>query len=259
MQNEIKQNRNKILISLDLDNYSSSFIKPLVMLASQLNADLCGLLIEETELQKIANLPFSREITFPAALTRDLNKDLIARHLKQYTETYRKTLEELSQLANISCSFRTSKGPRIESVLSESCEFELAILLPEKHSSLKARQSEHLEELINPAVVFYNTSLQSQKAAQIIRSLADNSVLHQLKIITQNDIPIESIRNQFSLDKVNVEYQHIQSYDVSSIISLSGTQKPGLLILPLNDTPNMQIHEIRNILETLDCPLLMVR
>jgi|GEM_PF-3844018 len=259
MKNEIEKNINQILVSLDFDDYSSLFIEPLVMLASQLEADLCGLFFEDSQLQKIANLPFSREITFPSALIRNLNSDHIAQHIKQNTELLRNTMKELSLLSNVTCSFRTVKGPRIESVLNESNNFELIVLLPEKYSSLKIRRSEILDELINPAILFYDGSRQAQKSTHIIRSLVDSGVLHQLNILTLNhDFEVE-LNEQIPFDKIDINYRHVDSYEISNIISLLKSQKTGLLVLPLEDKLINQSEEIKKILDVLGCPLLLVR
>ena len=259
MQNEIEKSINRILVSLDFDDYGSSFIEPLVILASQLKADLCGLFIEDSELQQVANLPFSREITFPMAHTRELDSDHIARHLKQHAETLRKMMKEFSQLSNVSCSFRTAKGPRIESVLSESYDFQLVILLPEKYSSLKNKRPEKLAELINPTVLLYDGSRQTQKSAYIVKSLANNGELHQLKILTLDHDSEVIAKQQFPFDKLKIEYIHIDSYKISNIVSLIGSQKTGLLILPLENELINQSKEIRKILDVLGCPLLLVR
>ena len=259
MKNEIEKEINRILVSLDFDGYSSSFIESLVTLASQLNADLCGLFIEESELQQVANLPFSREITFPLAHTRELNSDQIARHLKQHAETLREMMKSLSQLSNVACSFKTAKGPRIESILNESYDFQLVVLLPEKYSSLTAKRPARLEELINPTVLLYDGSKQAQKSAYIIKSLADKGELHQLKILTLDHDSEVLAKQQFSFDNVDIDYQHIDSYDISTIISLIESQKTGLLILPLEDELIKQSNEIRKILDVLKCPLLLVR
>lgn len=259
MNSETEKTINRILISLDFDSTGSSFIEPLVKLASQLNADLCGLFIEDSALQQVANLPFSHEITFPLAHTRDLNSDQIARHLKQHAETLREMMENLSRLSNVACSFKTAKGPRIESVLSESYGFQVVVLLPEKYSSLTAKQPARLEEIINPTILLYDGSEQAQKSAYIVKALADKGELHRLKILTL-DYDSEVLAKQlFTFENVDVDYQHINVYDISSIISLLEIQKTGLLILPAEDKLIGQSKQIRKILDVLKCPLLLVR
>lgn len=260
MSSETEKTINRILVSLDFDSTGASFIEPLVKLASQLNADICGLFIKDSELQQVANLPFSREITFPLAHTRELNSDQIAQRLKQHAETLREMMKNLSQLSNVACSFKTAKGPRIESVLSESYDdFQVVVLLPEKYSSLIAKQPARLEELINPTVLLYDASRQAQKSAYIVQSLTDRNELHKLKILTPDHDSEVSAKQAFTFKNVDIDYQHIDAYDISSIISLLETQKTGLLILPLEDKLIEQSNEIRRILDRLKCPLLLVR
>jgi len=259
MKSEINKNINRILVSLDFDDNSSSFIESLVTLASQLQADLCGIFTEDSQLQQIANLPFSREITFPLAHTRNLNSEQIARHLKQHEETLRKLMKEFSQLSNVACSFRTTKGPRIESILRESTNFQLVVLLPEKYSSLKSRQAVKLEDLINPTVLLFDKSKQAQKSAYIVKSLADNGELHQLKILTVDHDSEIAAKQQFIFDNVKINYQHLESFNITDIISVINSQKSGLVILPLEDELINQDSGIGKMLDVLGCPLLLVR
>ncbi|MES0327897.1 MAG: hypothetical protein ABUK13_06880 [Gammaproteobacteria bacterium] len=259
MTNEIKKNTDRMLVSLSFDGDGSSFIESLVKLASILNAELCGLFTEDSELQQIANLPFSREITFPTAHTRELNSEQITRHLKQHAETLRKIMQEFSQLANVACSFRTAKGSRIETALSESYDFQIVVLLPEKYSSLKPGQHARLDELINPAVMLYDGSKQAQKSAYIVKLLAGKGDLHELKVLTLSHDCEALIKEQLSIDKIKIDCQHIDSYNISNIVSLLRTQKTGLVILPLEDELINQSREIREMLNALKCPLLLIR
>lgn len=259
MQNEIEKEIHRILISLDFDDYSSSFIEALVTLASQTNADLCGLFFEESELQQVANLPFSREITFPTAHIRELNSDFIARHLEQHAASLRKMMEDFSRLSNVPCSFKTAKTAGIETILSESYDFQLVALLPKKYSSLKNKPPAGLEELINPTILLYDGSRQAQKAAYIVKSLADSGKLHQLKILTMDRDSEVTAKEQFSFADVEIDYQHLDSYKIENIISLPGLQKSGLLILPLEDCLIGQNKAIREMLDVLGFRLLLVR
>ncbi|MCK5002192.1 MAG: hypothetical protein KAJ92_03995 [Gammaproteobacteria bacterium] len=259
MNSETEKTINRILVSLDFDSSSSSFVESMVKLASQLDAELCGLFIEDSELQQVANLPFSREITFPLAHTRELNSDQIARHLKQHAEAMREMMKNLSQLSNVACSFKTAKGPRIESVLSESYDFQVVVLLPEKYSSLTAKRPARLEEIINPTVLLYDGSEQAQKSAYIVKALADKGELHQLKILTLDYDSEVLAKQRFTFENVNIDYQRINAYEISSIIALLETQKTGLLILPAEDKLIEQSEQIRKILDALKCPLLLVR
>lgn len=261
MKNEIdtKLRINRILVSLDFSNGEVSFIKPLISLASQLNADLCGLFFENSELQQIANLPFSREITFPTATIRNLNRENIARHLKQHHETLQAMIRELSQLANVSCSFRTIEGPRIESILNESFDYELIVILPEKYSYQKSRVSVQLEEKINPTVLLHDKSEQSQKSFYIIQSLINSGTLKQLIVLTHDHDSESQAKQLYSLDSIEVIFRHIDAYKIVNIVSLAGLQKAGLVVLPLENKLFNQSKEIRQMIDILGCPLLLVR
>jgi len=259
MQEKNKKDIDRILVSLDFDGDGSSFIESLVKLAAKLNAELCGLFVEDSDLQQIANLPFSREIAFLTAHTQKLDSKQIARHLKQHAEALRKMMQEFSHLSNVACSFKTAKGPRIESVLNESYDFQVVVFLPEKYSSLKPRAHAGLGELINPTVMLYDGSDQARKSAFIVKSLADKGDLHELKILALNNECEAQAIQQFAFDKVKLGCTHIDSYNISNIVSLLGEQKIGLIILPLENELIHQSKAIREMLASLKCPLLLVR
>lgn len=254
-----KKDIDRILVSLDFDGDGSSFIESLVKLAAKLNAELCGLFTEDSDLQQIANLPFTREITYLTAHTRNLDREQIARHLKQHAESMRKMMQDLSQLSNVACSFKTAKGSRIESVLNESYDFQVVVFLPEKYSSLKPRQHAGLDELINPTVMLYDGSDQARKSAYIVKSLADKGDLHELKILALNNECEAQAIQQFAFDKVKLTCEHIESYNISNIASLLYGKKIGLVILPLENELINQSKSIRDMLNALKCPLLLVR
>ena len=128
-----------------------------------------------------------------------------------------------------------------------------------RNKTIKTRPSAKLDELIKPTVLLYDGTEQAQKSAYIARSLADEGELHQLKILTLNHECEALAKQQLSFDKVKTEYQHIDSYDISNIVSLIGGQKTGLLILPLEDELINQSKEIKKTLDVLECPLLLVR
>lgn len=259
VQDETKKDSNRILVSLDFDGDGSSFIESLVTLAAKLNAELCGLFVEDSELQQIARLPFSREITFLTAHTRELNSVQIARHMKQHAEALRKMMQDFSRLANVACSFRTASGPRIESVLNAAYDFQVVVFLPEKYASLKPRPHARLDELINPTVLFYDGSAQADKSAFIVKSLANKGDLHELRILALNDDCESRVKQLFALDKVKLSYQRIDAYNISNIVSLITSKKIGLVILPLENELIHQSSAIRDLLNALKCPLLLVR
>lgn len=259
MPNRNKSRSDRILVSLDFDESSSSFIKSLITLAAHLNAEICGLFIEDSELQQVASLPFSREIIFPTAHTRQLDGEQIARHLKKHAEALRKIMQELSQLSNVACTFKTTRGPRIESILNESYHFQIVAFLPEKYSAIKARKAARLEELINPTMLLYDSSKQADKSATIVKSLAEKGDLHHLTVLTLNADCETKAKTQFSFEKVKTDYQHIDSYSIPNITSLVESQRTGLLILPLEDALIKQSKEIKKMLDVLECPLLLVR
>lgn len=258
MPTDVKHNIDRILVSLDFDDADRLFIKSLVALASQLNAELCGLRIEDSDLQQVANLPFSREITFPSASTRNLDRNYIEQQLKHHAEELHKAMLELSKLSNVTYSYKSIKGPRIESLIKEAYGLELIVLLPEKYTLISSGHRQTLDEVINPTIIFYDNSVQARKSARIIQSLANTGSLKHIKVLTVDSVSNNTAHHLFSFPGINTEFQHINSYQLNDTVSLLKSEKIGLVILPMENKLVAQTREIKNILDTLKCPLLLV-
>ncbi len=254
-----EKNINRILVSLDFDTNNVGLLESLVSLASQLNADLCGLLIEESELQHVANLPFSREITFPSALTRNLSSTSIARHLKEHAEQSRQLIEKLSELADVACSFRSTKSTRIESVLDETIDSEVIVLFPGKYNPVNKRYIKSSEDILNPVVLLYKEPEESQKAIDIVLSLNEMNKLHHLIVLTKEGETEDISEKLYPVKNIKSELKRIDGFEISPITSLLDTLNPGLVILPLDDDIRHQAAQIKIMLETLLCPIVLIR
>ena len=259
MKNDIENKIDHILVSLRLDSYSTLIMRQIVVLAEKLNANLCGMFVEDSDLLSIASLPFSREVVFPAANVRKLDSAAMLRQMHSHAEKLRQMMAEYARLSNVACSFRTAAGSVIEKVLGESSDFQLIILVPEKYSSRRKVQAENTGQLINPVVLFYDGSSQAKKSVRVIHSLIENNDLRHLKVLTTHTDYELSARQYLKLLSVKVDFIHIDHYSINDIISMFSTDKPGLMILPLEKELMEQGRDIKYLLDTLSCVLLLVR
>lgn len=259
MKNDIDDKIDRILLSLRSDDLSVLIIRSVVVLAEKLNADLCGLFVEDSDLLHVAKLPFSREIIFPTANVRNLDSAAMLRHMRSHAENLRQKLIEYAQISNVSCSFRTREGSVIESALSESADAQLIILMPDKYSSMSKLEGDNIQQLINPAVIFYDESPQAKKSIHVMRSLLANGDLHHLLVLTTHPDLESAARQYLQMPSVKIDYMHIDNYRISDIVAMFNENKPGLMILPLEVGLLSQGEGIKYLLDRLACVLLLVR
>ncbi|MDH5471553.1 MAG: hypothetical protein OEY87_10705 [Gammaproteobacteria bacterium] len=259
MNNDIENRIERILIALRSDGQSTLVLRSLLGLAKKLKADVCGLFVEDADLLHVANMPFSREIVFPTATVRNLDSVAMLRQIRRHADNLRQVMINFAQISNVTCTFRTREGSVIESALTEAKDSQLIILLPDKYVSMNKIKADRLELIINPAVFFYDESAQSKKALHVIRSLIEDGELHNLKVFTSTTDAQFSVQQYLLPFSVQVDYQNIDQYSVDNIITRLARQKPGLMILPLEQELTTQGREIGRLLDQLGCILVLVR
>ena len=94
MMNEIT--RRRILVPIDLHGIHREALEQLVRIARQLNRDLLGLLLEDIRLQRVAELPFTTEITLSGGRERSLLSEQLTERHSLVTTDARKLLNELA-------------------------------------------------------------------------------------------------------------------------------------------------------------------
>lgn len=256
--NDKDQNITRIIINVDCGGFSSSIMESAVILAARLQANLCGLFIEDTELLQLANLPFTREITLHTALSRDLSSRSMERHLNAMAAQMRQTMEELARISNVGYSFRTVRGPRMESVIKESEDSQLILMMPNKRLT-ESRQDIISAARHHPVVLFYDGSLQARRAVRVIKSMNNGYTMKRLLVLTTSQSVEDELLEQFPSSEYQVKCLHVSEYNIADIISLVKAQSPGLVILPLENILLKQGGEVRRLLDVLSCLLILVR
>ena len=259
VKNNIEYRIEQILVSFRSDDHGVAAMHSIVVLAEKLKAQLNALFIEDEDLLHLARLPFSREIILPTANVRNLDSDAMLRHIRNYAESLRNLMTQYAQASNVSCTFETRTGSVIELTLSESANAQLIIFMPKQSVYRGRKPAESLEQIINPALLFYDDTPQAQKAMLVIRSLIENNDLHQLKVLTTSQQQQASAMDFLHQFNIKVDYLHIDDYIISAITKLSVTGKPGLVILPLEQDLTQQTGDIKQLIDTLGSILLLVR
>jgi len=260
MHNTIDLNHDvkRIIVSFDAGGFSPSTMETAVLLASRLQADLCGLFVEDTELLQLANLPFTREITLNTALSRDLNSISIERNLNALATRMRHSLEEMANISNVVCSFRTVRGPGLESVINESEEFQLVLLMPKKRLTETWR---HIATPVNnhPIVLFYDGSVSAHRALKVIKSISGDAKMKHLLVLTTHQSAEVEVLEQLPLSQYSIKFHYVPDYNVTDIAALLKMQSAGLVILPLEAILLKQAREVTMLQDVLSCPLILVR
>ncbi|MGA9539247.1 MAG: universal stress protein, partial [Desulfobacterales bacterium] len=118
----------RILVALDASPASRFTIQTAVDLAARFEAELIGLFVEDTNLLRVARLPFVREIGAFSFSARKLDLTDLERQLRLQAERMRRYLALAAQLRGISWEFRVKRGSVAAEVMAAGAEADLMIM-----------------------------------------------------------------------------------------------------------------------------------
>ncbi len=121
-----------ILVPIDLHGINRRSLETLVRIARQLDRALLGLLLEDIRLQRVADLPFTTEISLSGAGERKLLRDALTRRHSQVNMATRRLLHELAERDRVALSFEDAEGSRWHTALQR--EGAIDIFFPARQS-----------------------------------------------------------------------------------------------------------------------------
>jgi nucleotide-binding universal stress UspA family protein len=117
----------RILLALDTTARNLPSFESAVELASQLEAELAALFIEDPNLLRLAGLSFAREIRFPSATEEETEPARIERELRVLAEQMRQALAA-AERAKLRWSFRVVRGAIATELRAAVTEADLLLL-----------------------------------------------------------------------------------------------------------------------------------
>jgi nucleotide-binding universal stress UspA family protein len=108
----------RILVALDASPSSLTALRLAAELAAHLEAELCGLFVEDVDLLRFAEAPYAREILLPSATEVPVTRAGMEFSLRAQSQRMQATLEAAARAANVAWQFRTVRGRVTEEVLA---------------------------------------------------------------------------------------------------------------------------------------------
>lgn len=124
MKNDVADQR-RILIPIDLHGVNRGTLEILVRIARQLNRGLLGLLLEDTRLQRVADLPFTTEITLTSGRERSLLRDHLSQRHSRVTADTQRALSELALRNEVQLSYEEAAGARWHTALERDDQLDI--------------------------------------------------------------------------------------------------------------------------------------
>jgi len=115
-----EQTAPRILVPIDLQGISKRNLETLVHIARQLDRGLLGLLLEDVRLQRVADLPFTTEITLASGTERSLQRAQLSQQYTRVSSDTRHLLGELAHRNRVELVFESAVGGRLHTAFERN-------------------------------------------------------------------------------------------------------------------------------------------
>ncbi len=271
----------RILVALDASTHSLAALDAAAGLAAGLGAELIGLFVEDENLVHLAGLPFAREVTSSSAASQPLSSDKMERSMLLQAWQARQALKEAAERVQAKWRFQTVRGQVTASVLQAALEVDLLAmgrvsrpLSSRSHLGSTARAAsaqtkgsvllmEHGSDLSYPVLVTYDGTPAARQALATAVRLAKTSG-DNLTVLLLGDIDIavsrlrEEVAGRLAQYNLQARIHWLPQANVENLAALIQAANDCVLVLG-GEHPLLEADAIQELLDTTDCPVLLVR
>jgi len=269
-----------IAVALDCSPHSRASLDAAAEMAARLQAELIGIFVEDINLLHMAGLPFIEEVRRYSATTGKLDTDQLERLLRLQARQAREMLQHTADAHTIHHTFRVLRGMVPEELMAAAPEADILVLgrsgrSPSCRKGLGSTARSALYEgkktvlLMRPGVtaaegpllVLYDGSESSKHALETALEIAGpESTLHLILTDPASDAEKHS-RQAVGLivesSGIPTEYHHLPLTDGHQLARYIRLIDSGLLVL--GDRTNLPDETLRDLVNDIDYPVLIVR
>ena len=270
-----------IAVGIDCSPHSMASLKAAAELAARMNAELIGIFVEDINLLRIADLPFSQEIRLYSAQPESMNTAELERLLRMQARQAETSLQREAEIFRVHHTFNVRRGIVPREVLAAALGADLLVLGRSGRSPTcrKGLGSTARSALSGSAknvmlmrtgfsaeheavLVLYDGSEASKTAVAIALNLIrPGNILHIL-ILPQIEGSGKAMQKELSSSipagLLRVEYHLLPPVTDSRILArYIRLADSGLLVL--SDRMNLPSETVHALVNEIDYPVLLVR
>lgn len=264
----------QILVALDASPHSVRALAAAIALAQELRARLMGIYVEDTNLLKLATLPFATEIRYPRATVVRLNRAKMEAQLRHQAEQAREKLQEMAEEASLQWSFRVARGSVASELLTAALDADLLVLGRISRSLLAGRglgstaqaalaQARHsvllsgsVFDLNRPIAVIFDGSDLARRALLAATDLAQISGQLCVLIWPDEHGDVEDLLTEVNayLGNSQLNLTVHQPADQASVAKIIETSDSGLVVATTQQVQQLLVE----VIDELEQPILVV-
>ncbi len=272
-----KQLAKRILVTMDQSGYGMSALRVAAGMAAELQGELLGLLVEDINLIRLAELPFSREVSLFAEGGYHLCPDTLEKQLRSQAERLRHNLASIAGQRKIPWSFLLARGRLAVEIMAVMREVDVLIMgqtqgvfsqplgLSSMFSERRLLPADGLltQGFRQPIMVFFNGSLSSGRAlktaALLVRKNGERLVVILPAVEPGRLSELEQqVVNWQQQTHLKLRFITLLNHDISALVQLGRGRHVGALILG-QDSFSLDEHSINKLLDYPDYPVVLVK
>lgn len=291
-ENRLNLSIRHILVVADASSLSANVLETAVDLADQLDAEVICLYIEDVNLLRIAEFPFSQEVGSFSATLRQLQAERLERQLRTQASQLRQMLAGLAERKGVRWSFRVARGAIPAELLKAALETDMIIL---GKSGLTSWGNQHLETTTltsffrtsqftlvvtssqthrrarqsagapnhGAILAAYDDSPAAQKALAAAVRLAQKSRRPLVVVLVSDDFnQVPQLQNQVDAwlqwHGLSARYRWLVAANPTELVHLATIENGKTLILP-SEMLALADEEMLVLFQQINCPVLLVR
>jgi nucleotide-binding universal stress UspA family protein len=250
----------RIAITLDAFELSAQALEQAVRLAKRMDAQLEGIFIEDIDLIQIAGLPFLREVRTISRSEDTINLVRMEQELRALARRAERLLGEHAARQNVTWSFRIWRGSIDSDLLAADIEADVFALT---RLGAALTRSKILSVRSTAVSVLFTGTEASLRALDTALNLATDPQT-QLNVLLSAEDEAGMVRLQELAEKhlgEEVAIAHfIRLHDgsIADLLDILSDTSSAVLIVE-RDNKLLQTPTLRQNLNSLNCPLLIVR
>lgn len=271
----------RILVALDASEANRTALQAAATLASQLQAELQALFVEDINLLRLAELPFAREVLIGSREGRRITPANMERQIQQQTSRLRSFVEALARQQQFKVDFKVLRGHISNELCLATQQMDLLILgkntqlLQQSLKLGKVAQDvlatvncnvlllQHGAMIERPVAVLFDGSEASQRALQLAIQLA-HSDHDQLKVIypATTTEQLQALRNQVAnlTGPSGLEAGEILlASNTHEALLQAGTQHHSRVMIVEAVSDSLPAEAIRNLIRQSRVPVIVMR
>ncbi len=272
----------RVVVAVDGSPTSLAAMEATGELASVWGAEMVGLFIEDTNLLRMASLPFAREVGSHSGAHRAIDPDQFARQFRSQADRARNTLWYVAERFRLSASFFVVRGTVEEELLKALDDTDL-LCMGKGGRSVAASQGlgknaraiaakargivlmlSHVASVPGPPAVFYDGSTMGNRtlatAAELARTLGTPLLVLCPAGIKQSVEELEEKATNALTDlpaPPNLEFRQILTHNSSDLSRFVRSSGANSVVVP-SKSPALPPDAVETILTRFSGPVMLV-